>query len=163
MNGREYFFLSREEFERKISEDAFIEYATYCDNYYGTPRSFVEEQLRSGKNVILEIEVQGAMKVKTLFPEAILIFIMPPSGEELIRRLCERGTESLDKIQARIDKALVEAESIDDYEFIVVNENVPECAAKIHELTGALRARTIMNRPFIETVREQIGSAESMV
>ena len=85
VDGREYFFLKKEEFENKIAVNGLIEYACYCDNYYGTPREYVEEQLEMGKNVILEIEIQGALKIKDKFPESLLIFLMPPSAEELKR------------------------------------------------------------------------------
>ena len=92
-DGREYFFRTKEEFEKLIKEDALIEYAQYVENYYGTPRSYVEEQLQAGKNVILEIEIQGAMKVKEKIPEALLVFVTPPTVEELEKRFKVRGTE----------------------------------------------------------------------
>ena len=92
-DGREYFFRTRDEFEKLIEEDALLEYAQYVENYYGTPRSYVEEQLQAGRNVILEIEIQGAMKIKEKIPEALLVFVTPPTVEELERRLTGRGTE----------------------------------------------------------------------
>ena len=93
-DGREYFFRTRDEFEKLIEEDALLEYARYVENYYGTPRSYVEEQLQAGRNVILEIEIQGAMKIKEKIPEALLVFVTPPTVEELERRLTGRGTET---------------------------------------------------------------------
>ena len=90
VHGREYFFVTKEEFEQKIQDDGLIEYAVYVENYYGTPRAYVEEQMAKGKNVVLEIEIQGALKVKERFPEAVLIFVLPPSVKELYRRLKER-------------------------------------------------------------------------
>ena len=93
-DGREYFFRTRDEFEKLIEEDALLEYAQYVENYYGTPRSYVEEQLQAGRNVILEIEIQGAMKIKEKIPEALLVFVTPPTVEELERRLSGRGTET---------------------------------------------------------------------
>ena len=93
-DGREYFFRTRDEFEKLIEEDALLEYAQYVENYYGTPRSYVEEQLQAGRNVILEIEIQGAMKIKKKIPEALLVFVTPPTVEELERRLTGRGTET---------------------------------------------------------------------
>src|SRR5699024_1520486 len=98
-DGREYFFKETEEFEKMIAQDELIEYARYVDNYYGTPRSYVEEQLAAGKDVILEIEIQGALKVKEKFPETLLIFITPPNAAELKRRLVGRGTETMDVIE----------------------------------------------------------------
>ena len=93
-NCREYFFVTKEQFQEMIREDQLIEYAQYVDNYYGTPKAYVEKQMDAGKDVILEIEIQGALKVKEQFPETLLVFIMPPSAEELKRRLVGRGTET---------------------------------------------------------------------
>ena len=104
-DGREYFFRTKEEFEKLIKEDALIEYAQYVENYYGTPRSYVEEQLQAGKNVILEIEIQGAMKVKEKIPEALLVFVTPPTVEELEKRLKGRGTETAQVIAERLARA----------------------------------------------------------
>src|SRR5699024_2738358 len=100
-NGREYFFKTREEFEKMIAKDELIEYAMYVNNYYGTPKAYVQEQLAEGKDVILEIEVQGALKVKEKFPDTPLIFITPPTASELKRRLTDRGTESPEVVEER--------------------------------------------------------------
>lgn len=97
--GREYFFKSTEEFEKMIAKDELIEYARYVDNYYGTPRVYVEEQLEAGKDVVLEIEIQGALKVKEKFPDTLLLFVTPPSAQELRSRLVGRGTETMDVIE----------------------------------------------------------------
>ena len=117
-DGREYFFRKREEFEKLIQEDALIEYAQYVENYYGTPRSYVEEQLQAGRNVILEIEIQGAMKVKKKIPEALLVFVTPPTVEELERRLRDRGTETAQVIADRLARAGEEAKGMDQYDYI---------------------------------------------
>ena len=109
-DGREYFFRTRDEFEKLIEEDALLEYARYVENYYGTPRSYVEEQLRAGRNVILEIEIQGAMKIKEKIPEALLVFVTPPTVEELERRLTGRGTETAQVIADRLATAAEEPE-----------------------------------------------------
>ena len=108
-DGREYFFKSREEFEQLIAENALIEYAQYVENYYGTPREYVEKQLASGRDVILEIEIQGALRIKEQYPDALLLFVTPPSAEELKRRLTNRGTESAEVIEARLKRAAEEA------------------------------------------------------
>ena len=110
-DGREYFFKTREEFEEMIAKDELIEHACYVDNYYGTPKRYVEEKLEAGKNVILEIEIQGALDVKRLFPEAVLIFLLPPSVAELERRLRERGTETEEVVRARMERAAKEISS----------------------------------------------------
>ena len=108
-DGREYFFKTREEFEQMIAEGAFIEYAQYVENYYGTPKAYVEEQLANGKDVLLEIEIQGALQVKKLRPDALLIFITPPSAEILEQRLTGRGTETPEVIAMRMNRAVEEA------------------------------------------------------
>ena len=111
-DGRDYFFRTVEEFEKMIAKDELIEYAKYVDNYYGTPRAYVEEQLQSGKDVILEIEIQGALKVKEKFPETLLLFVTPPSAKELKNRLVGRGTESMDVIEFRMNRAKEEADQV---------------------------------------------------
>ena len=108
-DGREYFFVTKEQFEEKIGQDGLVEYASYCDNYYGTPRVYVEQQLEAGKDVILEIEIQGALKIKEKFPTALLLFVMPPSAKELRRRLTGRGTETQEVIDQRMHRAMEEA------------------------------------------------------
>ena len=130
-DGREYFFRKREEFEKLIQEDALIEYAQYVENYYGTPRSYVEEQLQAGRNVILEIEIQGAAKVREKMPEAVSLFLVPPSFEELSRRLHGRGTDSEEKIQQRLETARREAKEIVNYDYIVVNDTVDRAVGEI--------------------------------
>ena len=125
-DGIAYFFRSREEFEQLIREDALIEYAQYVENYYGTPRSYVEEQLSAGRNVILEIEIQGAMKVKEKIPEALLVFVTPPTVAELEKRLKGRGTETDQVIADRLARAGEEAKGMDQYDYILVNDDVPD-------------------------------------
>ena len=105
-DGREYFFKTREEFEKMIAKEELIEYAEYVNNYYGTPRAYVEEQLTAGKDVILEIEIQGALKVKKKFPDTLLLFVTPPSAEELRKRLIGRGTETMEVIEQRMQRAI---------------------------------------------------------
>lgn len=105
-DGREYFFKTVEDFEKMIAKEELIEYARYVDNYYGTPRAYVEEQLDAGKDVILEIEIQGALKVKEKFPDTLLLFVTPPSAEELKNRLVGRGTETMDVIEFRMKRAI---------------------------------------------------------
>ncbi len=133
-NGREYFFATREEFEEKISQNGMIEYATYCGNYYGTPKDYVEEQLEAGKDVILEIEIQGAMKVKEKFPDAVLLFVMPPSIAELYHRLVGRGTETKEVIAERLKRADEEAVGIEKYDYVVINDDLETCVGELHEL-----------------------------
>ena len=113
VDGREYFFKTREEFEKMIAKDELIEYAKYVNNYYGTPKAYVQEQLHAGKDVILEIEIQGALKVKEKFPETLLLFVTPPTASELKKRLVGRGTESMEVIEQRMLRACEEAEGME--------------------------------------------------
>ena len=127
-----YFFVSKEEFEDMIANNKLLEYAQYVDNYYGTPLEFVNEKLNEGINVILEIETQGALKVKEIMPEAMMIFILPPSAEELKKRLVGRNTESMEVINKRLMKAAEETIFMDNYEYFVVNDEIEGCVEKIN-------------------------------
>lgn len=154
--GREYFFLQREQFEQKIAENGLIEYACYCDNYYGTPREYVEQQLSEGKDVILEIEIQGALKIRKQYDDALLLFVMPPSAEELRRRLVGRGTETAEVIEQRMRRAAEEADGIENYEYIVVNDDLEACVRKLHEIIVAAHNTPGRNREFIENIRTEL-------
>ena len=123
-DGEAYFFRTKEEFEQLIREDGLIEYAQYVENYYGTPRKYVEEQLSAGKDVILEIEIQGAMKIREKFPDTLLVFVCPPSMEELKNRLVGRGTETLDVINGRLRRAVEESRGMDKYDYLMIWRNV---------------------------------------
>ena len=154
--GREYFFVNREEFEEKIANNGLVEYAQYCDNYYGTPREYVEKQLEKGKDVILEIEIQGALKIKKKFPTALLLFVMPPSAAELKKRLEGRGTESLEVIKKRLMRASEEAEGIENYDYIVINDKLEECVSQMHSLIQAAHFSPSRNEEFIENMRKEL-------
>ena len=121
VNGVHYHFMTREQFVEMIKDDAVLEYTEYCGNYYGTPRKAVEDMLSEGKDVILKIEVEGAMNIKRLFPESRLVFILPPSLAELERRLRKRGTETEEKIIERTAQAKNELEFAKDYDYLIVN------------------------------------------
>ena len=151
-DGREYFFRTRDEFEKLIEEDALLEYAQYVENYYGTPRSYVEEQLQAGRNVILEIEIQGAMKIKEKIPEALLVFVTPPTVEELERRLTGRGTETA---QVIADRAGEEAEGMGQYDYILVNDTVEECVDHLHQIIVSEHSRVSRNAEFIADIQKQ--------
>lgn len=154
--GREYFFLQKEEFEHKIAENGLIEYATYCDHYYGTPRAYVEQQLADGKDVILEIEIQGALKVKKQYEDAVLLFVTPPSAEELRRRLVGRGTETEAVIEQRMCRAAEEAKGIEAYDYIVINDDLQTCVRQVHEIITAAHNTPDRNREFIENIRTEL-------
>ncbi len=154
--GVAYFFVSQEEFDRTIEEGGFIEYARYVGHSYGTPRAYVEKMLSAGRDVLLEIEIQGAMNVKKLFPEAVLIFIMPPGAEELKKRLVGRGTETMEVVEQRMKRAAEEAEIIGKYDYMVVNDEVENCAGRIHAIVTADHARPGRHEAFIRRVQEQL-------
>lgn len=155
-DGVEYFFTDRAHFEKTIRENGLIEYAEYCGNYYGTPRKYVEEQLKAGRNVILEIEIQGALKVKEKFPETLLLFVTPPSAAELERRLKGRGTETDEVIARRLARAYEESEGIEAYDYIVVNDNLDICVREIHALVDAARRVPVRRTAFINEIREEL-------
>lgn len=155
-NGVEYFFTDKQDFEEAIKNDGLVEYASYCGNYYGTPKAFVEEQMAAGRNVILEIEIQGALKIKERFPESLLIFVTPPSAQELKHRLEKRGTETPEVIARRLARAVEESEGIEAYDYIVVNDDLETCIDEIHRLTDAARRAPVRNKKFISEIREEL-------
>lgn len=155
-DGIEYFFTTREKFEEAIVRDELVEYALYCGNYYGTPSAYVEEQLSLGKNVILEIEIQGALKIKEKFPESLLVFVTAPSAQVLRDRLIGRGTETPEVIAERLARATVESEGIEAYDYIVVNDKLEECVKELHSLVQAARRAPVRCQKFIEEIREAL-------
>ena len=155
VDGKDYFFRTKEEVEEMIAQDQLLEYARYVDNYYGTPRSYVEEKLSEGKNVILEIEIQGAMKIKEKIPEAVLIFVTPPSVDELRRRLEGRGTETQEVIESRLSRAAEEAEGMEDYDYLLVNDDLEECVNELHRIISSERCKTQRNTEIINRIQEE--------
>lgn len=156
-DGREYFFKTKEEFERLIGEDALIEYARYVDNYYGTPKAYVEEQLAAGKDVILEIEIQGALKVKEQRPDTLLLFVAPPSAPVLKERLTGRGTETMDVIESRLRRACEEAEGMESYDYLMINDELQECVELMHSVIQAQHCRMSFNRLFMRELTEELN------
>ncbi len=156
VHGREYFFMSVDEFEGLIANDQLIEHAKYVSNYYGTPRSYVEEKMAEGKDVILEIEIQGALKVKEKFPETLLIFVVPPSAEELKKRLIGRGTETMEVIEQRMKRATEEAEAMDSYDYILVNDDLTKAVENLHNLIQSQHMQSGCNAELIKTMKEEL-------
>ena len=154
--GKAYFFKTTEEFEKMIAKDDLIEYAMYVGNYYRTPKAYVEEQLRAGKDVILEIEIQGALKVKEKFPNTLLLFVTPPSAEELRKRLEGRGTETQEVIDGRMKRAIEEAEYMDQYDYLVVNDELDVCVEEMHHLIQGEHERCFRNQTFIEHMKREL-------
>ncbi|MGD9909110.1 MAG: guanylate kinase [Candidatus Izemoplasmatales bacterium] len=141
-DGVDYFFVSKEEFEQKIKQKKLLEYAEFVGEYYGTPLEYVDKQIDSGKEVIVEIEVEGALKVREQKPDAVFIFIVPPSKQALLDRLTNRGTENSDTIQKRIQKAEREYHLAYKYDYIVVNDDVKNAADRIYAIIRAEHAKT---------------------
>lgn len=155
-DGIHYFFITNEEFEKRIEAGAFLEYAKYVKNSYGTPREFVEQKLAAGYDVLLEIEIQGAMQVKEKIPEAFTVFVMPPNAEELKNRLVGRNTETMEVINERLKRAKEEAEGIEWYDSIVVNDDLEISVETLHQLIQAKHNEADRNENFINKIREGV-------
>ncbi|MBE5935282.1 MAG: guanylate kinase [Lachnospiraceae bacterium] len=133
-HGKEYFFLTKEEFIARMKEDGFVEWAEYVGNYYGTPKAYIEEELAKGSNIILEIEMQGALEVRKKFKDALLLFVTPPDYTTLKERLVNRGTEDMETIRKRLNRAVKETGYIEQYNNVIVNNDVEEAADEIHNI-----------------------------
>ncbi len=156
-HGREYFFVTMEEFVRTVKEEGLLEYATYVGNCYGTPRSYVEEQLEKGKDVLLEIEVQGGMQIRRKFPEAVLLFVVTPSAGELKRRLQFRKTETEEQIRKRLERALEETAYIRDYDYVIINDDVSRCAKEMDEIIRSAKRMPVRSEPFIAEMEKDLN------
>ena len=154
VNGVNYNFVTREDFEDRIAKGEFLEYAEYVGNYYGTSMTVIREHLDQGTDVLLDIEVQGAAKVREKLPDAVTLFLIPPSFEELSRRLRERGTDSEEKIAKRLETARREAKEIIHYDYVVVNDTVPHAAEEVLAILTAAGCRTERRIHLIEAEEE---------
>jgi guanylate kinase len=151
-DGVNYHFLKKEQFEELIASGGMLEYAQYCDNYYGTPREKVREKLGEGKHVILEIEVQGAMQIREKCPDAVFIFIAPPSVEELRKRLSGRGTETADVIEKRVSEAAHEISFADRYDYVIVNDRLEEAIEDFRTVVRAEELKSVNQKNIIDEV-----------
>lgn len=158
-HGREYFFITREDFEQRIEDNAVLEYAQYCGNYYGTPRKYVEEQCALGNDVILEIEVQGGRQVKKLCPDAVSIFVVPKSFEILAQRLRGRGTEDEEAVRRRLHTALSELEQAKLYDYIVINDSLEDC---VDDILGILRSEKNKTGNMLNFIKEVLENAQTI-
>lgn len=162
-DGVDYFFVSREKFEQMIEDDALVEYAEYVGNYYGTPKAWVNEQLSAGRNVILEIEIQGAKKIREQFPDAVLLFVTAPDAVSLKNRLLGRGTETKEAVSARLRRAQEESLGMDGYDYLVVNDSVEECVERIDNIVGDVQTvcencRMSANTDYINRMKTELLS-----
>ena len=155
-DGREYFFKTRKEFEKMIEKNELIEYALYVENYYGTPKAYVEEQLEAGKDVILEIEIQGALKIKELVPDTLLMFVTPPDAATLKERLIGRGTEPIDVVNARLSRAFEESLGVEAYDYLIVNDALDACVEEVHSIIRNEHQKVSRNQEFINRIKEEL-------
>lgn len=155
-DGREYFFRTKEQFEELIARDRLAEYACYCGNYYGTPRDYLEDQMEQGRDVILEIELQGALQVKEKYPDAVLLYVMPPNVETLVDRLRGRGTESWEVARERLLRAVEESKEVDKYDYMIINDNLEESMEAVHNLIESQHNKISRNLEFVEQVKKDI-------
>lgn len=152
LDGREYFFIKHDRFKEMIEKDELLEHAVYVENYYGTPRAYVESKMESGFNVVLDIEVQGARQVNEKMPEAVKIFIIPPSIEELARRLRGRGTDSEEAIQGRLNRARQEYAEADFYDYIIINDDVERAALELSSIIIAEQCRANCRIDYLKNI-----------
>lgn len=157
VDGREYHFLTKERFEEMICNDELLEYAQYVQNYYGTPRSFVEAEMQKGQNVLLEIEIQGAAKIREKFPAAVLIFVAPPSAGELEKRLTGRGTESAETIRKRLNRAVEESAWMKEYDYLLINDDLDAAAEKLHNLITSQQLKMTNNLDTVEEICKDLA------
>lgn len=153
-HGREYYFLTKQEFEEKIKTDNLLEYVCFVDNYYGTLKSAVEEKIEAGTDVLLEIEVEGAMNVKKKFPESVLVFVIPPSFTELRDRLTGRGTETEEIIERRLSRALEEFECIKHYDYVLLNDSIENAVENLEKILSAEKLKVYRNQLLIEEAKK---------
>lgn len=147
-DGKHYYFRSEEQMSAMIEKHELLEWAEFCGNYYGTPRFAVEKALQAGKDVILEIEIQGAMQIKKAYPQGVFIFIVPPSMEVLAERILNRGTETEDMIQKRLATAVKELEYVSEYDYVVENDQIPNAVGNLQSIITAEKCR-VKRKPFV--------------
>lgn len=155
VEGVHYFFKTEEEFKKMIAEGELLEYANYVGNYYGTPRAYVKQQLAAGKNVILEIETEGALNIKREYPDAVLIFVMPPSVEEIHNRLLRRGTETEEVIEKRMRKAGIEISAVDRYDYLMINDVLSESVELFNAIVSSQKMAVSRNRDYINDKKKE--------
>lgn len=157
VDGREYFFVEKEKFISMIEQDLLIEYASYVGNYYGTPKEYVQSQLDAGRDVVLEIEMQGALKVKEKYPDTLLIFVIPPSIDILKKRLIGRGTETEEVIAKRLRRAVEESADMEQYDYLLVNDDLDCCVEQLHSIIRIQHQKMSHNREFVEQIKKEIS------
>ena len=156
VHGREYFFITEEKFAELEANGGLMESAGYVGHHYGTPRDYVMGRLEEGCNIILEIEIQGALQIKKRYPEAVLIFVVPPDAETLKKRLTGRGTETPEVIEDRLKRAVEESQGMEQYEYLLVNDDLDTCVEEFHEIVQAERRKAERNQELINHIRTDL-------
>ena len=156
IDGKHYFFISKEVFEGRIADDKLLEFARYVDNYYGTPKDYVEQMLAEGKDVILEIEMQGAMKVKSKVPDAITVFVSTKDAATLQNRLKGRGTETLEQIDKRLERAVEESDLMNQYDYLLINDDLDTAIKTLHDIVCSEHMRSKYNLDFISEIQKDL-------
>jgi guanylate kinase len=159
-DGRDYFFKTREEFDAMIENGELLEYATFNNNSYGTPKSYVEQLVNEGKDVLLEIEIQGALQVKKIFPEAVLLFVMPPSADALKERLLGRGTETEEVVAQRLAISTKESQYMSQYDYLVINDELENAVENVYSIISSEHLRTARNVENINIIKEDLKKFE---
>ena len=157
IDGKSYYFVTEEEFKKNIEDDNMLEYAKFAGNYYGTPKKNIQKHLDNGEDVILVIEIQGALQIKQKVAQALFVFLLPPSMKELKRRLIDRNTESSSKVMERFERAYKEINELSKYNYVIVNDNVKDAAKKLESIILAERCRVDrIEEVFLDTIEEKI-------
>lgn len=156
-DGKDYFFVTTEQFEHEIATGGLLEYAHYVDHYYGTPRKYVEQQIESGKDVILEIEYQGASQIRKAIPETVLVFVVTPTAAELERRLTERATETENTVAKRLRQATREIQEIPNYDYVVVNDDLDECVETLHTVIQTSHYSPVHAEEMLKTFSQDLN------
>ena len=157
IDGQSYYFVTEEEFKKNIEDDNMLEYAKFAGNYYGTPKKNIQKHLDNGEDVILVIEIQGALQIKQKISHALFVFLLPPSMKELKRRLIDRNTESSSKVMERFERAYKEINELSKYNYVIVNDNVKDAAKKLESIILAERCRVDrIEEVFLDTLEEKI-------
>lgn len=157
VDGREYFFITEKQFEEMAQKEELLEFAGYVGHHYGTPKAYVQEQLAKGRDVILEIEIQGALKIKEKYPDTVLMFVTPPSFAELEHRLVGRGTESQEVVRQRLCRAGEECNGIEAYDYLIINDELESCVEQVHSILQNEHTKIFRNEIFINEMKTELA------
>jgi guanylate kinase len=152
IEGQNYFYISVDEFKEMIKNDELIEWVEYCGNYYGTPKKYIEDSIKDGYNIILELEVEGAANIKNKYPDSLSVFIVPPSYNDLKRRIEGRGTENIEVIEKRLDRAKEEVKFINNFDYVIVNDNIENTANNLNNILSVEKFKFKRNNNILSEI-----------